>query len=207
MTTRQASETLLTLKVLGWSGGRGKEAHLLRVLERADVVGHGDERLVLAVGDVEPPPLLLLLWEVQAVRRMRHLGLGLQQGALPPLDALLQRLPLLSRGERRGERRVSGGNWLHPAFRQQSRKFCVPIPGSGLHGALSDLFVVPGHLVHLRVALLVAVVVPLAGGVFVGLALVRLAAFARGVLVVLLHRRCYCGSFLEISVIDQKQSF
>lgn len=101
MTTRQAPETLLTSRVLGWWVGRGKDAHLFRVLERADVVGHGDERLVFAVGDVEPPPLLLLLWEVQAVRRMRHLGLGLQQGALPPLDALLQRLPLLSRKERR----------------------------------------------------------------------------------------------------------
>lgn len=69
------------------------------------MVGHGDERLVFAVGDVEPPPLLLLLWEVQAVSRMRHLGLGLQQRSLPPLDALLQRLPLLT--WTRGEQPVS----------------------------------------------------------------------------------------------------
>lgn len=69
------------------------------------MVGHGDERLVFAVGYVEPPPLLLLLWEVQAVSRMRHLGLGLQQRSLPPLDALLQRLPLLT--WTRGEQQVS----------------------------------------------------------------------------------------------------
>lgn len=75
--------------------------HLLGVLERADVVRHGDQGLVPAVGDVHPPPLLLLLGEIQAVDGVGHLGLGLQQSPLPPLDALLQRLPLLG-GERRG---------------------------------------------------------------------------------------------------------
>lgn len=73
----------------------GALAYLLRVFQSTDVVGHGHQRLILAVSDVEPPPLLLLLWEVQTIHSMRDLGLGLQQGSLSPLDALLQGLPLL----------------------------------------------------------------------------------------------------------------
>lgn len=116
-TTRRPFETLLTLKVLGWSVVNVKDAHLFCVLQCADMVGHGDKCLVSAVGYVEPPPLLLLLWEVQAVRRMRHLGLGLQQGSLPALDALLQSLPLLTGTG--GEQEVNGWNSLHPTLHQQ----------------------------------------------------------------------------------------
>lgn len=90
------------------------DAHLFCVLEGADVVGHADERLVFAVGYVEPPPLLLLLWEVQAVGRMRDLGLGLQQRSLPPLDALLQSLPLLA--GTRGQQQVNGGELAPPSL-------------------------------------------------------------------------------------------
>lgn len=48
------------------------QTHLLCVFECANMVGNRDEGLIPTVGDVEPPPLLLLLGEVKAVDGVRH---------------------------------------------------------------------------------------------------------------------------------------
>lgn len=53
----------------------------------------------------------------------------------------------------------------------------------------SDLLVVACHFIHLSVTLLVAVIVSFAGRVFVDLALIRLAAFVRGIILFFL---CCC---------------
>lgn len=92
------------------------------------MVGHGDESLISAVGDVEPPPLLLLLWKVEAVDGVRHLRLGLEQGPFSPLDALLQRLPLLTgAGEWREEDIFQNNVYYSPRKRNTNQIFVIII--------------------------------------------------------------------------------
>lgn len=117
------------------------------------MVRHRHQGLIFAVSDIKPPPLLFLFWEVQAVHGMRDLRLGLQQGSLSPLDALLQGLPLLK------------------TALQNLTLVCKAIFIIYVFTGDRDmhLLVVSCDLVCLGVALLVALIISLAGRVLVRL--------------------------------------
>ena len=69
---------------LTWPLRRGElELDLLAVDEVGHVVGGRDEGVVLAVGDEDPPELLLVVSEVRTVDRVRNLALAFQSLLAP----------------------------------------------------------------------------------------------------------------------------